>query len=310
MADVVVFGGSGFIGRPLLRALKRAKKEVVVAGTQVVPSEEDIVDGVKSVACDVRTPSRVEDVLGDYQPKAIVWLPARQGYKGDHSNFAKTQVAGTYSLFQAIDNFGDYKPERIVLASSQAVYKPRLLAEETSELDPPSVYGFSKLQQERAFTWFCERRGIACIALRYSIVVGPGQALHANENGLIRNWYRALKRNRHPEIYGNGEQIRDFVHVNDVTMANLQALSYPVSDVFNIGGYSASVLVAFLAWQQKTGCKDAKILGMEVRPGGEYSLTSNFAKAAKFLKWAPLLRLDQQIDDFLDKTKPSSFDIR
>jgi nucleoside-diphosphate-sugar epimerase len=254
------------------------------------------------VQCNVRRPKEIRGVLGSTKPRVIYWFPAQQGYRREYAMFSHVQCVGSYALFQILAEMSrrDYKPERIILASSQAVYEPWGGAKETTSTNPPSVYGLSKLQQERAFMWFCEKSGIPCIALRYSIVLGPGQSLQASESGLIRNWYRAWRKDKPGEIYGNGTQMRDFVHIDDVAQANIATLQLSASDVFNIGGQTRSILQMSTAWQNATGCKPHRVINKDVRPGGEYDMTSNSAKAAAILAWRPELPPEKQIQDFID----------
>lgn len=300
--NVAVFGGRGFIGGATVqKMLKMDDLEPWPADNYCIEHPDP---GIAVPNVDVRVASEIGMFLDKHRPSTILWFPARQGYLSDHSDFANTQVGGTYALFEAIDDIDGYIPTRIVLASSQAVYEPGIGRHETSATIPPSVYGFSKLQQERAFQWFCAKRNIICVALRYSIVLGPGQSLQSSESGLIRNWYRAFQDGVSAEIYGDGEHRRDFVHIDDVVDANLAAMQFAASGVFNIGGQVLTIRRAFEVWQKITGCRDAVILGQEKRPGGEYSLTSCSNVAEVELRWKPRFRFEAMVRDFFRSVEP------
>jgi len=298
----IIFG-AGFIGTATGNRIHEDGGEVVGADNWMIKSGERQLFDCQTV--DVRKPKNVEAFISAYRPPVIFWFPARQGYKMDHAAFADVQVRGTYSLFQALDALKEdgYRPDRIVLASSQAIYSPGVDAPEGHPKDPPSVYGFSKLQQEEAFRWFCRSREIVCLAMRYSIVLGPGQALQSTESGLLRNWNRCLKDRKAPEIYGDGEQLRDFVHIDDVARANIQAAKYPVSESFNIGGQTRSVKEMAAAFDSMTDCKTPVVTGKAERPGGEYSMTSSSSYAKERLKWEAIADPEACMRDFLDYAK-------
>lgn len=298
----MVFGGAGFIGRPLCRKLVEEGVEILCVDNYATKPEEEF--DWPHVKEDATRPSRVESLLRTHKPETIFWLPAKQGYEKRHSQFANLQVKAVYALFEAIDAVKDYQPRKIIFASSQAVYEPRINASEDSRRLPPSVYGFSKVQQEDAFGWFSKKRDIDTIGLRYSIVFGQGQALQSSESGLLRNWYRHLNKKTRPLIFGDGDQERDFVHVDDVTRANWMMFSEPITNAamfcMNVRGFRHTVNEAFEVWQEQTGCKEPHVTLDDQRPGGEYSLTSSGTKILNLCGWRPEKRLPEQIQDFLE----------
>lgn len=302
MRRVVVFGGAGFIGRSLVNRINDQGLGLAIAADNLgVRPEDDIEDSL--VRCDVKSPKEIKRVLGQTLPQTIVWLPARQGYRGDLVNFAKVQVDGTYALFQAMKSL-KYLPEMVLLASSQAVYEPGTDLVEESPKRPASVYGLSKWQQEEAFTWFCRFHDVRLVSMRYSIVLGAGQAMQAHETGLLRNWVRKLRCERRPQIFGDGRQVRDFVHIDDVTDANIGALDSAddVSGPFNISGPRHSINHVAKVFHEASGCLEPCTTNEDMRPGGEYSMTSDSGRATDVLGWKPSRKLENMIRDFLDST--------
>ncbi len=299
---IMVFGGAGFIGNHLCRALD--DYEVISADNRSVRPGRELPMEIDKCEVDVKSPSQIRTTLEEHKPEVIYWFPAKQGYKADYANYARSNVVGVYALFEAIDRIKGYKPDKMILASSQAVYSPGELREEVDTPGPTSVYGLTKWQQETAFLWFCRERQIKWTALRYSIVLGSWQSTDSQESGILRNWYKAWKNNKAPQIYGDGRQMRDFIHVSDVTEANVKALT-DLDGIYNVSGVNRNVLGVFDDFRSLTDCKSAKVLKKSVRPGGEFTLTSNGVKIQKHCGWFPKTPIKIQIKDFLDAAQSS-----
>jgi nucleoside-diphosphate-sugar epimerase len=305
----LVVGGAGFIGRPVCRRLLADGWDVWVADNLVIQPEEPLPAGIHFHWADVRYYSQITLALEVSRPEIVFWLAARQGYGDDWRWFASVNVAPAYALAEALreaDAAG--RPvQRVVLASSQAVYAPGMQVQEDHPKVPTSVYGLSKWQQEQAFEHFARAGGPPVVALRPSIVLGRGQAVQSSESGVLRNWARAVQAGRRPEIYGTGEHVRDFVHVEDVAEAFVRAAQQapggarPPFVALNLGGPSASLLeLARLFQAAWGGCPEPEVLGREVRPGGEFSMTSDPSAAWEALGgWVPGRGIEQQVGDFV-----------
>jgi UDP-glucose 4-epimerase len=129
-------------------------------------------------------------------------------------------LTGTLNLLQCM---ADGAVRTAVFASSMAVYadseRPAPLAE-GAPLAPISPYGIAKLAAERYWLMMCAHFGIPGTVLRYFNTYGPGQT-PTPYVGVITIFIHRLLRGEAPVIYGDGEQRRDFVHVDDVVSANL-----------------------------------------------------------------------------------------
>ena len=297
---VAIYGGAGFIGRPLARSLLEAKHDVMIFDNLEVEPAEPIPKGAVFTKLNCRRKRPLKKSLWDHRPEVIFWLVAKQGYSNEWQNFGKNNVAAIYGLLEVIQRSEGWRPKKIILASSQAVYFPGEDVWTHDIRNPPSVYGFSKMQQEEAFLTLCNWLRLPSIALRYSIVLGQGQSMQSGESGILRNWFRAYKKRQSPIIYGHGEQVRDFVHVEDVTEANIKAMLYNGPDrIFNIHGFKASINEMASIFQEATNCLPPMASGSDVRPGGEFTLWSNGEETKKQLGWEPKLGLKTQVQDFL-----------
>lgn len=291
--NIAIFGGAGFIGRHLARKLLSLGHKIVVIDNLCVEPAEPLPKGVAFVKANTR--DLVIRAALNHGPEVIYWLQAKQGYKNSWKTYAHENIEPVYNFFRAVE-LNQTRIKKIILASSQAVYEPGLDRDEGSIASPPSVYGMTKLQQEHAFRLFCNIYNIQLIALRYSIVLGAGQSMKSTESGVLRNWYRAYKRGERPKIYGDGKQIRDFVSVSDVTAFNARALNLEFSRIMNVYGFRTTILGLFKIFRSITKCRNAEILGTDIRPGGEFDMTSTtFYNVRK-----PVVGLRRQVKDFVD----------
>jgi dTDP-L-rhamnose 4-epimerase len=116
---------------------------------------------------------------------------------------------------------------------------------EDAPLDPRNVYAATKVHQEHLVTAFARERGIPATILRYHNVYGPRMPRDTPYAGVASIFRSALAAGRAPQVFEDGRQRRDFVHVSDVARANVLALTAPTAydGALNIAsGYPATVL--------------------------------------------------------------------
>jgi UDP-glucose 4-epimerase len=230
----LVTGGAGFIGSHLVRALLEQGVEVSVLDDLSVGKPENVPAAAKFVKGDVRDANAVDEALGGvdcvFHNAAVVSVRASvEGFVRD----ADVNLMGTLNLMDRLDASGVRKA---VLASSMAVYadSEQQLAE-SHPTEPLSPYGIAKLAAERYWILMCRRFGIAATVLRYFNTYGPGQSFTPYV-GVITIFINRLLAGEPLVIFGDGEQRRDFVHVDDIVAANLLALGANAADrIFNVG---------------------------------------------------------------------------
>ena len=98
------------------------------------------------------------------------------------------------------------------------------LVDEDARLDPRSSYAASKVAQEHYTRAWVRQAGARAVALRYHNVYGPGMPRDTPYSGVAAMFRSSLERGEPPQVYEDGGQMRDFVHVADVARANLAAL--------------------------------------------------------------------------------------
>jgi dTDP-L-rhamnose 4-epimerase len=106
---------------------------------------------------------------------------------------------------------------------------------ENAPLEPRSVYAQTKLSQEQLTLILGQSLSLPAIALRYQNVYGPGQSLRNPYTGILSIFSNAILEGKPIRIFEDGEESRDFVHVEDVARLTADALETPVCGAFNVG---------------------------------------------------------------------------
>jgi UDP-glucose 4-epimerase len=184
----------------------------------------------------------------------------------------KINVEGTRNVLETALK---HNVKRVVFASSAAVYGNNDKAvKETDELRPQDPYGESKKEAEMLMRSYFEENGLETVSLRYFNVYGPRQ-----NGGVIKAFLNSTT----PTIYGDGNQSRDFIYVNDVVRANLLALSAKPGEAFNVGtGVVTSMLSLIDTLSRITGKKYNPSFAPERKNDIRYSCADT-EKAEKIL---------------------------
>jgi UDP-glucose 4-epimerase len=251
----LVTGGAGFIGHHLARALIARGLAVTVLDDLSIGRRDNVPVEARFVKGDVRDPAALEAALEAVD--CVFHEAAMVSVRASLDRFvedAEVNLIGTLSLLRAM---AKARVRSAVLASSMAVYADRPVPEpvsESSSTEPLSAYGIAKLAAERYWLLLCAEAGIRPTVLRYFNTYGPGQSFTPYV-GVITIFVNRLLAGEPPVVYGDGEQCRDYVHVDDVVAANLLALEREADGrVFNVGtGHGTTVntiareLIAHLA---------------------------------------------------------------
>lgn len=263
MTHILVTGGAGFIGTAVTSALLAADHDVSVldcAHPKAHSEPPDTPAGVALHRADVRDRAAVRDALRGVD--AVVHQAALVGLGAgpeDLPEYVSCNDLGTAVLLAAMAEAG---VRRLVLASSMVVYgegaysctrhgpvrpAPRDAADlmagrfdplcpdcgstltagrvdEDAPVDPRSVYAATKVAQEHLCAAWARECGATVVALRYHNVYGPRMPRDTPYCGVAAMFRSSLEHGRAPQVFEDGRQLRDFVHVDDVAAANVAAL--------------------------------------------------------------------------------------
>ena len=203
-------------------------------------------------------------------------------------------VVGTINVLLAARNAA---VRRVVFSGSSSVYgdQPHLPLDEGMRPNPLSPYALQKLAGEQYTRLFHKLYGIESLTLRYFNVFGPRMATEGAYLTVISAFLQARQEGRPLQIYGDGEQTRDFTHVRDVVRANLLAIDSEIADGRPINiGQGRSVSVNWIA--EKIG--GPKIY-RPVRPGDVRHTLADYSVAGRVLEWRPQVSTEQGIDELI-----------
>ncbi len=303
MGIYVVTGGAGFIGSHLTTQLGRAGHSVRIldnftgAGSRERAAQLADVPHVTLTEGDVRDEDACRrvcagaDIVLHQAAEASVPQSIEQP-----ALCADINVGGTINMLAAAQAAGTVT--RFVLASSCAVYgdTPAMSKHEASLVDPISPYASSKLSGEYFCRNFFRLHGLQTVALRYFNVYGPGQNPDGAYAAVIPKFMTAIARGDRPVIYGDGEQSRDFIYIDDVVEANLRAASGlrgTGGKVFNIGSGQRVSLNQLIEKMEYILGRPIPTEKRERRAGDIRHSRADVAAAAGLLQFAPAVSLDR-----------------
>lgn len=242
---VLVTGGAGFIGHHLAIAWRRRGAHVVVldnfrTGTRAnVNAVLDAAgpDGFTLVEASVTDRAAVREAVRGcsivHHLAAQVSVPESVERTDE---CVQINVNGTLHVLDAARSEG---VRRVVFSSSAAVYGDDPRSPKTEDLTPApkSPYGITKLDGELYLRMYAEMHGLPTVSLRYFNVFGPRQDPRSAYAAAVPIFVQRALANAPITVFGDGEQTRDFVYVEDVALANILAAGHPDAghgEVFNV----------------------------------------------------------------------------
>lgn len=224
---LAVTGGAGFVGSHVCRLLVDEGADLVIAFDNVAEGEARGVRDIESdrliyVHGDIRDAGLIRQCLEKYGVHVVHHLAAElevfSGI-GNAREDAEVNILGTVNVLNASVAAN---VRRVVYASSGTVYGQEkiLPVPESHPLEPHWPYGVSKLAGERYCWQYWALYGLETVSFRYAIVYGPGEWFGRVLTMFVK---RVFIENKEPVVFGDGEQRRDYVYVEDIARAHLIA---------------------------------------------------------------------------------------
>lgn len=293
---MLVTGGAGFIGSHLVRALADENRVTVL---------DDCSNGDPE-----RLPAAVRFVEGDVRDAEAL---ARAGEGVDLIYHLAANVSVDRSVEEpvwshdvnvdgtlAVLEFAREQGARVVFASSAAIYgdPAALPVSEDDPTDPLSPYGIEKLAGDGYVRAYHDLYGVDTVALRLFNVFGEGQS--SEYAGVVTAFVEGVAAGESLTIHGDGEQTRDFVHVDDVVDAFLLAgTTEHVGEAFNVGCGRAVSVAELARTVLEVADSDADVVHTDARAGDIDASLADISKACSELGFEPSVTLVDGIGDLV-----------
>ncbi|MDQ6885473.1 MAG: NAD-dependent epimerase/dehydratase family protein [Candidatus Dormibacteraeota bacterium] len=294
---VLVTGGSGFLGLNLLSALQRLSAKPRVLSRSPLPRSAAFA-AVEQFTGDLRDEPLVQDAV---RGCAVVFnLAAHSGSASSNVEpfvDLDTNLRGQLTLLEACRRLDP--PPVVVYASSRLVYRPteQLPVDESALTGPLSLYGIHKLAAENYHLLYRHLYGLKAVVLRITNPYGYSPRPPESRYSII-NWFIHLAlQGKVLPIYGEGRQLRDYIHVDDVTRAFLDAGSNPGADgaILNVGsgiGLSFTQMVEAVVAAAGSGVPRHVPWPPDAARVETGSFVADIARIEKALRWRPSIQFE------------------
>ena len=289
---VLVTGGAGFIGSHVVDALLDEGADVAIVDHLRRSPRPWLTGALNRGAslhvAEVQDLEAVRVAFEAARPETVMHLAAQVDVRrsvADPAFDAHVNVAGTVSVLEAARAAG---ARRVILASTAATYgdPDELPTPEHATIAPLSPYGTSKAAAEWYLAQYSRLYGLSTLALRMANVYGPRQDSHG-ESGVVAIFSGAALAGRSVDVYGDGQQTRDYVFVGDVVRAWVAAAESDATGALNVSTGTQTSVLALIA---ELGLEHRAVAG---RPGEITHSCLDPSAAERALDWRARVRLPE-----------------
>jgi len=316
--NILITGGAGFIGSHLVRLLVNKYLTYHIINMDVLTyagNLENLKDiehkeNYSFVKCDICDFKKVKQVFKDYQIDGVIHLAAESHVDRsieDPFSFAQTNVMGTLSLLQAAKSYweSNFENKLFYHVSTDEVYgslgQEGFFTEKTN-YDPHSPYSASKASSDHFVRAFSDTYGLPVVISNCSNNYGSYQF----PEKLIPLFINNIVNNKPLPIYGKGENVRDWLFVNDHARAiDVVFHKGKLGDTYNIGGFNEWKNIDLIKVMIKTvdrilereeGASEKLITYVTDRAGHDLRYAIDSSKLKNELGWEPSLQFEEGIE--------------
>ena len=231
---ILVTGGAGFIGSWVTKMLLDQGHEVTVLDSLVHGYKENVDTRANLIIGDINDPQKTKEALKGVDAvihmAGLIVVP--ESVK-DPIKYTENNVLGTITLLESMREVG---VKKIIFSSSACVYgsPDKLPIKEDTPLHPDNPYGATKAAIEAFLQAYHANFGFDVTILRYFNPYGPGK-VYPPITHAIPNFIMSTLSKKPVPLYWKGEQIRDFIYIEDLAQAHIDVLKLSGFNIFNLG---------------------------------------------------------------------------
>ena len=304
---ILLTGGAGFIGSWVADYYLNDGHEILIIDNLSTGLKENIPTNAQFLEGDIRDTAFLEKIFNEFSPEIVNHHAAQIDVRvsvDDPILDASINILGTLNILEQARKTG---VKKIIFASTGgAIYgEPTVLpADESTNQEPLSAYGTSKLCVENYLDYYKKIYGLNYTALRYSNVYGQRQNPHG-EAGVIAIFCNNILVGSSCKIFGTGEQTRDYVHCEDVAKANLLSLTSN-DGIYNIGTSVETSVNAIIENLKLISKSDFEVEYLPKRLGEVERISLDNSLAGNELNWSPQINFSEGLKktwDWFNKDK-------
>ncbi|MGM0904662.1 MAG: NAD-dependent epimerase/dehydratase family protein [Bacillota bacterium] len=229
---ILVTGAAGYIGSSFVKSLSnKIGKESIRAIDNFEIGTINEIDGIKVENVDVTDERQIRNILQDVE--IIVHFAAYSDIQMCEQSSKNAILNNLFSVKVLLEEGRKQQLKKFIFPSSFAVYEPgHKLIRENVPKSPYNYYGFLKHWAEELIISYAKQYLIEYVIFRQTNVVGKG---FIEKNTVINAMCRSVKKDTSLTIFGDGKQMRNFIHLKDVIAYYERAL-YQNSGIYNLGG--------------------------------------------------------------------------
>ena len=327
--NILVTGGAGFIGSHLVRLLLNKYPTYHIINMDVLTyagnlenlKDIEVKENYTFVKCDICDFKKVKQIFEDYKIDSVIHLAAESHVDRsieDPFSFAQTNVMGTLSLLQAAKSYWNenFNNKLFYHVSTDEVYgslDEEGFFTETTKYDPHSPYSASKASSDHFVRAFYDTYGMPVVISNCSNNYGS----HQFPEKLIPLFINNIVNNKPLPVYGKGENVRDWLFVNDHAVAiDVILHKGKLGETYNIGGFNewknidlTKVMIKIVDRMlgRKEGSSEKLITYVNDRAGHDLRYAIDSSKLKNELGWEPSLQFEEGIEKtikwYLDNKK-------
>lgn len=293
---VLITGGYGFIGSHVAERFSREGYDVFIIDNLSTGKKENVSIKHKGYILAIEDP-KCEEIFKSYKFDIVVHLAAQSSVSQSMANPQGDLNANAVGLVNMLELSNKYNIKKFIFASSAAVYgdNTHLPINEIEPCEPISPYGISKwIGEEYCLKWK-ELYDLETLVFRFSNVYGPRQN-GAGEGGVISVFMNQLINRESITVYGDGNQTRDFIYVEDIVEAIFRSSYSELSGIYNVSTNSKTS-INDLVGQMNTLFSEVPVKHQPAKQGDIYSSVLDNQKLKNDLDWSPIVSVEQGLEE-------------